>query len=129
MKNRKQLLFYILVNIIVSAVTTLLVLWIWDKPNRSQVVDAPLGPVVEDRDGPLGRLRVGDRLTDHGLEELVSEALLERLSGLACMPGPHVGDVEHDAEKLQIWVQALARELEDLHRLLHALQGEVLGLG
>lgn len=41
MKNRKQLLFYILVNIIVSAATTLLVLWIWDKPNRSQVVDAP----------------------------------------------------------------------------------------
>ncbi len=36
MKNRKQLLFYILLNIIVSAATTLLVLWIWDKPNRSR---------------------------------------------------------------------------------------------
>ena len=41
MKNRKQLLFYILVNIIVSAVTTLLVLWIWDKPNRSEAIVAP----------------------------------------------------------------------------------------
>ena len=41
MKNRKQLLFYILVNIIISAATTLLVLWIWDKPNRSQAVEVP----------------------------------------------------------------------------------------
>jgi hypothetical protein len=41
MKNRKQLLFYILVNIIVSAATILLVLWIWDKPNRSQATEPP----------------------------------------------------------------------------------------
>lgn len=38
MKNRKQLLFYIFLNIIVSAATTLLVLWIWDKPDRDQEI-------------------------------------------------------------------------------------------
>lgn len=41
MKNRKQLLFYILLNIIISAATTLLVLWIWDKPNQDVEVTAP----------------------------------------------------------------------------------------
>lgn len=39
MKNRRQLLFYIIVNIIVSAATTLLVLWLWDKPHRNQLPD------------------------------------------------------------------------------------------
>jgi hypothetical protein len=39
MKNRKQLLFYIVLNIIISAATTLLVLWLWDRPNRYPLPD------------------------------------------------------------------------------------------
>ena len=32
-------------------------------------------------------------------------------------------------EQLEVRVQVLARQLDHLHGLLHALQGEVLGLG
>lgn len=39
MKNPKKLLFYIFVNILVSAATTLLVLWIWGRPYRVQLPD------------------------------------------------------------------------------------------
>ena len=45
------------------------------------------------------------------------------------MPRAHVGDVEADAEQLELWVQAVVGEIEHLHRLLHPLQGEVLRLG
>ena len=42
MKNRKKLLFYLFLNIVVSAATTLLVLWLWDAPYRKQLpVDVP----------------------------------------------------------------------------------------
>ena len=45
------------------------------------------------------------------------------------MDGAHVGDVEDHAEPLQVGVQAVAGELDDLERLLDALQREVLRLG
>ena len=37
------------------------------------------------------------------------------------MAGAHVGDVEADAEQLELRVEAVAREVQHLHRLLHAL--------
>ena len=44
------------------------------------------------------------------------------------MAGAHVGDVQQDAQPLQIGVQALARQLNDLEGLLHPLEREVLRL-
>ena len=85
--------------------------------------------MVEDRDGALGRLRVGDRGADRRLKELAPDVLLQRRERLAAVARAHVGDVEHDAEPAQLGVQSVARELDDLERLLDALQREVLRLG
>ena len=48
---------------------------------------------------------------------------------LARVDRAHVGDVEHDAEPVEVGVQAVAGELDDLERLLDALHREVLRLG
>ncbi len=45
------------------------------------------------------------------------------------MAGAHVGDVEANAQQLQLRVEGVARQVEDLHRLLHPLEREVLRLG
>ena len=46
MRQKNRLIAYILLNIIVSALTTLLVLWIWDRPHANQV-DAPSAPFAQ----------------------------------------------------------------------------------
>ncbi len=94
-----------------------------------EVVGAAVGAVVEDRDRALRGLGVGDRLADHGAADLVAEPLAERLQRLASVAGAHVGDVEHDREQIELGVEGLAGEVDDLHRLLDPLEGEVLGLG
>ena len=96
---------------------------------EGEVVRAEVGAVVEDRDALLGRLGVGDRGADHGLEDLLAVVLLELLVGLARVLRAHVGDVEHHAEELEVRVVELLRLLDDLERSLHALQREVLRLG
>ena len=60
---------------------------------------------------------------------LLAEALLQRDERLARVHGAHVGEVEQHAQQRQIRVEAVARQLDDLHRLLDALQREVLRLG
>ena len=60
---------------------------------------------------------------------LLAEALLQRGQRLARVDGAHVGEVEQHAQQRQVRVEAVARELDHLHRLLDALQREVLGLG
>ena len=55
--------------------------------------------------------------------------LAQRGEGLARVHRPHVGDVEQHAEPLEVGVEAVAGELDDLERLLDALEREVLGLG
>ena len=55
--------------------------------------------------------------------------LRERRQGLARVAGPHVGDVEHDPEDVELGVEVLARQRDDLERLLDPLQREVFGLG
>jgi hypothetical protein len=42
MTPRKRLLSYILLNVLISALTTLLVLWIWDRPHRQNDQNALL---------------------------------------------------------------------------------------
>ncbi len=85
--------------------------------------------MVEDRAGTLGRLGVGDRGADGRVEDELAEALLQRDERLARVDRAHVGEVEQHADDRQSLVQAVARELDDLHRLLDALQREVLRLG
>ena len=94
-----------------------------------QVVGGEVGAVVEDRHGPLGRFGVRDRGPDRGVEQLLSEVLAQRVERLAGVAGPHVGDVQHDAEPVEVRVEVLARQLDHLERLLDALEREVLGLG
>ncbi len=94
-----------------------------------QVVGAEIGPVIEDRLGALGRLGVGDRGADRGVEHLLAEALLQRDERLARVHGAHIGEVQQHTEQLEVRVEAVPRELDHLHRLLDALQREVLGLG
>src|SRR3954466_385998 len=84
-----------------------------------QVVLAEVGAVVEDRDGALGRLGVGDRRADRRIEQALAEVLLELHVGLARVDRPHVGDVEHHAEPVEVRVEAVAGQLEHLERLLH----------
>ena len=55
----------------------------------------------------LGGLGVGDRGADHGVEHLVVEVLLQRGVRLARVHGAHVGDVQQDAEPLQVRVVEL----------------------
>ena len=95
---------------------------------QRQVVGAQVGRVVEDRHAALGRLGVAHRAPDHGGEDLVAEALLQLLERLARVDQPHVGDVEHHAEPVEVGVQRLLGQLHHLERLLHALEREVLGL-
>ena len=45
------------------------------------------------------------------------------------MDGAHVRQVEQHTEQCQLWVEAVARQFDHLHRLLDALQREVLRLG
>ena len=85
--------------------------------------------MVEDRARPLGRLGIGDRGADHRVEHQLAEAFLQRRQGLARVDGAHVGEVEQHAEDRQLRVEAVAHELDHLHRLLDALQREVLRLG
>jgi hypothetical protein len=50
MKRAKRLIFYLLVNIIVSAATTLTVLWIWERTHPQTVI--PVGsPSIETTSG------------------------------------------------------------------------------
>src|SRR5918999_495021 len=87
-----------------------------------------LARVLEDRHPALGRLRVADAAPDHGVEDLLAEALAQRLQRLARVDQPHVGDVQDDAEPVEVGVERLLRQLHHLEGLLHALQREVLGL-
>ena len=54
--------------------------------------------------------------------------LAEGLVGLARVDRSHVGDVEQDAEPLELGVERVAGQLDHLKRLLDPLQREVLGL-
>jgi hypothetical protein len=85
--------------------------------------------MVEDRARALGRLRVGDRGADDGVEDAVAEALLQRGQRLARVHRAHVGKVQQHAQQREIVVETVARQFDHLHCLLDALQGEVLGLG
>ncbi len=95
---------------------------------EGQVVRAQVGRVVEDRHAALGRLGVAHAAPDHRVEHLLAEALLQLHLRLARVDEPHVGDVQHHAEPLEVGVQRLLRQLHHLQRLLHALEREVLGL-
>ena len=55
--------------------------------------------------------------------------LAQRVERLARVAGAHVGDVEHDAEPLEVRVEAVAGQLDHLERLLDPLEREVLRLG
>jgi hypothetical protein len=46
-----------------------------DLAGQREVVDSAVRPVIEDRDGPLGRLRVRDGLAHHGAEDLATESV------------------------------------------------------
>ena len=85
--------------------------------------------MIEDRAGPLGRLGVGDRGADDGVEDLLPEAVLQRRQRLPRVDRAHVGEVQQDPEQLEVGVEALTGQLDHFHRLLDALQGEVLRLG
>ena len=85
--------------------------------------------MVEDRARPLGRLRIGDRGADNGCEDGIAETFLQRGERLARVHGADVGEVQKDADQGELRVEAVARKLEHLNRLLDALQCEVLGLG
>ena len=55
--------------------------------------------------------------------------LAQRIERLPRVAGPHVGDVQHHAEPLQVRVEAVLGQLDHLERLLDALHREVLRLG
>ena len=99
-----------------------------DLVGEREVVGAEVGTVVEDRDCSLGRLGVRDRRAHDGVEDLLAEAFTQRRERLAAVDGAHVGDVEQHAEEREVGIEAVARELDDLDRLLDALQREVLRL-
>lgn len=46
MKTRKSIWPYILINILVSAATTLLVLWLWDRAHQAQPLPPPAQPTA-----------------------------------------------------------------------------------
>src|SRR5207237_1129273 len=50
---------------------------------HDQVVRGQIRAVVEDGHGPFGRLGVGDRGADRGLEQLLAEVLTQRVERLA----------------------------------------------
>jgi len=85
--------------------------------------------VVEDRAGSLGGLGVGDRGPDHRLEHVPAETLLQRRQRLARVDRAHVREVQQHAQQRELGVEAVAGQFDHLHRLLYALQREVLGLG
>ncbi|MEN6409901.1 MAG: lamin tail domain-containing protein [Anaerolineaceae bacterium] len=54
MPPRKRLLSYILLNVLISALTTLLVLWIWDQPHRQSDQSAHLASAQATVDAMAG---------------------------------------------------------------------------
>ena len=95
---------------------------------QRQVVGAEVGAVVEDRDAALGRLSVGDRRADRGLEDLLAVLASARRRSRGS-GGAHVRDVQHDADPVEVLVVQVAGDLEHVEDLDDALQREVLGLG
>ena len=63
------------------------------------------------------------------VEDLLAEPLAQLGERLARVDGAQVGDVQHDAEPLEVGVEVLLRQLDHLERLLDALEREVLRLG
>lgn len=52
MKNNPRLLIYIMINIFVSAITVLTILWIWEKANPCPEVTAPLLNLTDETSQP-----------------------------------------------------------------------------
>jgi len=73
---------------------------------------------------PLGGLGVRDGRTYDRVEDLFAEALLQRGERLARVDRAHVREVEQHAQQRQVGVEPVACQLDDLHRLLDALQRE-----